>query len=93
MKKIETYGIKIDMKSLEEAARMSENYTHSLHNSFYYKIETGEIICLTDMLQNNYVVHGGFYHFLDSTKHMTQQVIVDKLRERIEEIWFAYERR
>ena len=93
MKKIETYGIKIDMNSLKEAARTSENYTHTLHNAFYYNPVTGELYCSTDLTQNQYIEFEGMYHFCDSTKHMTQQEIVDVLRERIEEIWFVYERR
>lgn len=87
MKKIETYGIKIDMKSLKEAARMSETYSHVLHNAFYYNPETGKTICFKEVLQNDYLRIDGYYHFHDSTRHMTQQQIVDKLRERIEEIW------
>ena len=81
MKKIETYGIKIDMKSLEEAARMSENYMHTLHNSFYWNSETGEIYCRIHRLPNEYGVLDNYYHFLDSYKHMTQQEIVDVLNE------------
>lgn len=91
MKKIETYGIKINMKSLKEAARESENYTHTLHNAFYYNPVTGEIYCSTDLTQNQYCEFEGFYHFHNSTRHMTQQEIVDKLRERIEEIWCVSE--
>lgn len=90
MKKIETYGIKIDMKSLEEAARTSQNYIHTLHNSFYWNSETGEIYCGLDRLPNEYVEFDNYYHFFDSYKHMTQQEIVDRLRERIEEIWLPY---
>ena len=81
MKKIETYGIKIDMKSLEEAARTSENYMHTLHNSFYWNSETGEIYCSTDQSSNQYNVFDNYYHFYDSYKHMTQQAIVDVLNE------------
>ena len=92
MKKIETYGIKIDMKSLEEAARTSENYMHTLHNSFYWNPETGKIICFKEVLQNDYAVIDGYYHFHDTTNHMTQQEIVDVLRERIEEIWWVSEK-
>ena len=79
MKKIETYGIKIDMKSLKEAARMSETYAYSLHNAFYYNPETGKIICFKEVLQNDYAVIDGYYHFHDTANHMTQQAIVDKL--------------
>ena len=93
MKKIETYNIMIDMKSLRKAARKSENYTYALHNLFYYNPLTGEILCATDLTQNEYTVIEGFYHFCDSAKHMTQQAIVDKLRERIEEIWWLDEGR
>ena len=89
MKKIEAYGIKIDMNSLKEAARTSQNYIHTLHNSFYWNPETGEIYCSTDLTQNQYNEFEGFYHFHDSTRHMTQQEIVDLLRERIEEIWLV----
>lgn len=89
MKKIETYGIKIDMDSLREAARASENYTHTLHNAFYYNPVTGEIYCSTCLTQHQYNEFEGMYHFYDSAKHMTQQQIVDKLRERIEELRFA----
>lgn len=81
MKKIETYGIKIDMKSLEEAARTSENYMHTLHNSFYWNSETGEIYCSKDLTQNQYNEFEGMYHFCDSSKHMTQQAIVNRLNE------------
>ena len=80
MKKIETYGIKIDMKSLEEAARTSVNYKpNTLHNSFYWNPETGEIYCGLDRLPNEYVAFDNYYHFFDSYKHMTQQEIVDEL--------------
>ena len=49
MKKIKTYGIKIDMNSLKEAARTSETYAYSLHNAFYYNPETGKIICFKEL--------------------------------------------
>lgn len=87
MKKIETYNIMIDMKSLRKAARTSENYTHTLHNAFYYNPVTGVIYCSTDLTQNQYNEFEGYYHFHNSTHHMTQQAIVDRLRERIEELW------
>lgn len=85
MKKIETYGIKIDMKSLEEAARTSETYAYSLHNAFYYNRKTGKIICFKEVLQNNYAVIDGYYHFHDTANHMTQQEIVDALNEFLSE--------
>lgn len=85
MKKIETYGIKIDMNSLKEAARKSEDYMHTLHNSFYWNSETGKIYCGLDRLPNEYVEFDNYYHFFDSYKHMTQQEIVDVLNEFLSE--------